>query len=216
MFDDTGLKRGVGRYGTPEIKNSEFGKKLGLSPADEPKYIETMKTQAKVQQQNIDRAKTAGNQAEVDRWTKALEETNSELQEFERSNALENGSKEKWDAASKKQRIEWLKQTGSLASDASFSWKELMAQGGSTADVMEDFMKSLKNSIVNASDSELARMWDAAFVGPNCDDDFLRDLGLSDKATAPVSSNEHGCHPWAQQPADVKRIFKEEYEDLHG
>lgn len=66
----------------------------------------------------------------------------------------------------------------------------------------------------NASDGDLAAMWAAAFEGPDCDDDFLQSLGISDKATADLQKG--GCKPYAQQPADVKAIWKESYEDVHG
>lgn len=56
----------------------------------------------------------------------------------------------KWDTASTAQRAKWLKDTGSWASDASLSWLELMAQGGSQADVMKEFMERLGGAKENA------------------------------------------------------------------
>lgn len=68
-----------------------------------------------------------------------------------------------------------------------------------------------KWSAKNASDSELARMWD------NLTSDEICELvpALSDKAACQLPPSEK-MYPWAQQTSEVKRLWKEAYEDAHG
>ena len=48
-----------------------------------------------------------------------------------------------WDGAGHEQRVKWLKETGSHDEDAIYDWSQLMAQGGSQADVMKDHLGKL-------------------------------------------------------------------------
>lgn len=48
-----------------------------------------------------------------------------------------------WDGASLRQRAAWLRDTGSWTDDARLTWKQMMAQGGSQADVTADQMKRI-------------------------------------------------------------------------
>lgn len=59
----------------------------------------------------------------------------------------------------------------------------------------------------NASESDLARAWEL-FA-----EDMLDTMGLGDRATIDVASGK--LHPYGRQPSDVRRTFKESYEDTH-
>lgn len=67
----------------------------------------------------------------------------------------------------------------------------------------------------NASDAELSRAWE------QFGEDMVDELGLGDMATVSVGGGRSGTagygklHPFSQQTAEVRRRFKESYEDAH-
>ena len=63
--------------------------------------------------------------------------------ELQRVGLAGKTAQQMWDSADKNTRKTWLARTGSWRDDAVLSWKELMAQGGSQAEVMKDYMEDL-------------------------------------------------------------------------